>query len=1109
MFLIPILFFLSGFTALIYQMVWMRELILVFGASMFAISTLLTAFMGGLALGSWFFGKRADRYSNPLFVYALLELGIGGYAFLVPLFFSYLIPVYQSLSNLFDFSFYAFSLVRFVLAIVILLIPTALMGGTLPVLAQLYKTRETVGKGVGLLYAFNTFGAVMGVLGAGFVLLPALGLQKTVFLAAGMNGLISALAYFKGRGKTVEQPSLSLGGDAAKVSREPLVSKGERRQRHILLTVFAVSGFSAMIYEVVWTRILTLILGSTVYSYATMLATFLLGLAIGSFIFSILLKRFSKPLLLLATIQGGIAFFCFAGEFIFPLLPTAFFNFMGIFHTWSRVRAASKFLLSGAVMLIPTILMGGVFPLVIHILTSKGESEKKALGSIVGRAYAINTLGTIVGSFSVGFIFLPLLGIQKSLHLAVLTNTLLCMTLWSLLRGEGGAATSSLLRRRRWGFGIITAFFFIVIFTTPTWNPLMMSSDLFGKAAALDLLYYEEGISSTVTVVQHPTLAKRPHLTLAIDGKPNASTTGDMKTQLMVGHLPMLLAPQLRDVMLIGHGSGITTGAMAKHPFSRLVTLELEPAVIEASRYFDSFSGNILDDPRVTLVMDDARNYLLRNDDRFDVIVSEPSHPWRSGSAKLFTREFFEIGRAHLSEGGIFTQWIHFYGIRAPELKSVIKTFHSVFPQVLIFYTDSGDLILLGSVTPFRINRKQMSKRFSTNAVVMDLARVGIYSIFDLWSHFLLGPDEIETYVGDAELNTDDFTLVEFQTPKSLFEDTMSIHIAEMKAAASKGRNYLIRKEEPPAEQATAYYALSKGYLRYEKEDEAVEMITQGLLLNTTAEGEWLRGAVLQKVKDLQGAEEAWMRALDKDKTHGATLLSLAKFYQKQGAYKKAAPLLDLLWTAHPEIIRGYYYHGVNLYYQGRYEEALETLHRSRFFSEPFAYYYKSLTLGKLGREREAKRALGEFIVSLDETRKELETQPKKYEKLAYRETVAWRREVGILIPEEERMAQIFEKIVGTPLGHLYGGAGLFMLGFFDEAAEALEEGIKKMGRVAPGSVTYYYLGLTYKELGRFGEAEEAFDVFIKNHIFDPEDLRVVEAKKMLDRLKYVSGRDA
>lgn len=263
------------------------------------------------------------------------------------------------------------------------------------------------------------------------------------------------------------------------------------------------------------------------------------------------------------------------------------------------------------------------------------------------------------------------------------------------------------------------------------------------------------------------------------------------------------------------------------------------------------------------------------------------------------------------------------------------------------------------------------------------------------------------------------------------------------------------------------------------------------------------------KAKDLRGAEEAWKRALDRDPTHGDTLLSLAKFYQKQGAYKKAAPLLDLLWSTHPEIIKGYYPHGVNLYYQGKYEESLEALDRSRFFSEPFVHYYQSLTLKKLGREEEAKRALGQFIASLDETRKELETQPKKYKKLAYRARVAWRREIGILIPEEERMAQIFERVVSRPLSRLYGGAGLFILGRFEDAAVVLEKGIEELGRVAPGSVTYYYLGLTYKELGRTKEAEAAMEAFIQNHIFDPDDLRVLEAKRTLERLKQTRGRDA
>ncbi|MFQ5543699.1 MAG: fused MFS/spermidine synthase, partial [Nitrospiria bacterium] len=407
--LIPVLFFLSGFTALIYQMVWMRELILVFGASMFAISTLLTAFMGGLALGSWIFGKRADKFQNPLFIYALLEVGIGAYAFIVPLLFSILIPVYKSLSNLFEFSFYAFSLVRFILAILILLLPTVLMGATLPVLSQLYKNRKSVGRRVGLLYAFNTLGAVIGVLAAGFFLLPALGLQKTVFLAAGLNGLISLLAFFLGRLKSsvivpvLLPEKIDLPKKEKRTSQkvQPVLSRWDTLQRKVLLTVFAISGLSAMIYEVVWTRILTLILGSTVYSYATMLSTYLMGLAIGSFIFSLLLKRFFRPLLLLTLIQGGIALFGFLGEFVFPRLPDIFVEIMSTFHTWRLVRDTTKFILSAAVMLLPTILMGGVFPLVIHILTKQNPSKKESLGSIVGWAYAVNTVGTIIGSFAV------------------------------------------------------------------------------------------------------------------------------------------------------------------------------------------------------------------------------------------------------------------------------------------------------------------------------------------------------------------------------------------------------------------------------------------------------------------------------------------------------------------------------------------------------------------------------------------------------------------------------------------------------------------------------------------------------------------------------------
>ncbi len=1104
--LVPILFFLSGLTALLYQMVWMRELVLVFGASMFAISTLLTAFMGGLALGSWFFGKRADRYQNPLKTYGLLELGIGAYAFVVPVLFSSLVPIYQTLSSLFDFSFYAFSLVRFVLAVLILLLPTALMGGTLPVLAQRYKNQVSVGKGIGLLYAFNTFGAVIGVLSAGFFLLPMFGLQKTTFLAAALNAVIAFLAIALGKREARETlPDLAEAPAKRRSRQKEKISPEQRRLTRILFAVFAVSGFSAMIYEVVWTRILTLILGSTVYSYATMLSTYLLGLALGSFIFSLLLKRFQRPLMLLTFVQGGIALFAFGGEFVFPLLPTIFLKMMEVLHTWSKVRAATKFIISGAVMMIPTILMGGVFPLVIHILTSREKSESKPLGSIVGKSYAINTVGTIFGSFSVGFILLPLFGIQKSLHFAIMVNMLLALVLWFSVSRYEDAKSRVFEKNKVWATGGVFAFLFFMIFSAPPWDPLMMSSELFGQQAKLNMLYYKEGISATVTVVQHQTLAKIPHLTLAIDGKPNASTTGDMKTQLLVAHLPMLLAPDPKNVMLIGHGSGITTGSMIMHPIEKLITLELEPAVIEGSRFFDPFSHNVLDDPRVSLVEDDARNYLLRTDEQYDVIVSEPSHPWRSGSAKLFTKEFFQLGKEHLSSGGIFSQWIHFYGIRSTELKSVIKTFHSVFDEVLIFFTDAGDLIMLGSANPFNINREEMGRRISMPGVANDLARADVHSIYDLWAHFLLGPNEVDRFVGDAVLNTDDFTLVEFQTPKSLFEDTMSVHIAEMRGAASAGDNYLFEPETSDVEKAEGYLKIAEAFLRMEKLKEAGEMIEKAQGLHASAEGEWLRGRRFLKEDRRREAEEAWLRALEQDPTHQKTLLYLAMFYQSQGAFQRASTYLVNIGDDSLVGLKSAYYKGVDLYFRGEYDPALEYLRKGAVFSEPLSHYYESLVLEKLGREEDSKQALAKFIMGLDDWRKALEVEPKKFQHLPYRENVEWRRKVGILIPEEERMASIFERLIDDPLKSLYGGAGLYLLSRYEDAVQILEGGIDKLGRQAPGSIMYYYLGLSFQALGRDIDASNAYKSFIERHTLDDGDIRIIEAKKHIGLLHTAS----
>jgi tetratricopeptide (TPR) repeat protein len=396
----------------------------------------------------------------------------------------------------------------------------------------------------------------------------------------------------------------------------------------------------------------------------------------------------------------------------------------------------------------------------------------------------------------------------------------------------------------------------------------------------------------------------------------------------------------------------------------------------------------------------------------------------------------------------------------------------------------------------------EIAKRMETHAVRLDLARVDVYSPFDLWSYFLLGPNEIDRYVGDAALNTDDYTLVEFQTPKSLFEDTMSIHIAEMKGAARAGKHYLISAEEPAAAQAEGFFSLAKGYLRANKDDDAREMIQKGSAIRPSAEGDWLRGLLLQRRADRQGAEQAWLVALEKEPSHKEALLSLAKLYQEQGAFKKSGPFLARLRKEHPEKLEAAHYHGVGLYYQGEYEKALEELRLGVFFSEPFGHYYQSLVYDKLNRGPEAKEALENFFVSLNDWRKDLETDPKKFSTLPYAKLVEWRRQIGIEIPEEVRMAQLFQRVVNVPLNHLYGGTGLFILGYFKEAAAELQKGVRELGNQSTGSIAHYYLGLAYQKGGQLKQAEQELDIFVKHGAFDPKDPRIEAARKILDQIK-------
>jgi len=775
-------FLLSGLSSLIYEVLWVRMLILIFGSTTFAISTVLTGFMGGLALGSYLLGRYVDRSRYPIPLYGILEAGIGVYALLVPTLFSGLIPLYRWVWQSFHLNFYFFSLMQFLLVSLVLIVPTTFMGATLPILSKYYSRREDrLGLTVGSLYAVNTLGGILGTFFSGFFLLPALGVHLTTFLAALLNlsiGMIVLVVVKKG-GREKEGPV-----SEAKFSVSTF--SGERLSPWILGLVvfaFALSGFSSMIYEVTWSRVLAMILDSSTYAFTIMLTTFLIGIALGSFLMSRAIDRLKRPLLAFILIEIAIGASAFLSLFLFAELPYLFVVLYRTFSDSQNLILFSKFSLAAVVMILPTLFIGALFPLVVKLYTP----GLNRVGYSIGKAYSLNTIGCILGSFCGGFIFVPLIGIQNSILLAIGLNIFLAFLL--LLASSYRARALKLPLAAVLAIGTLGLSLHV-----PPWNPSLMSSGVYmyvrfvidlDRQQLMDrytqdadlLLFYKEGHSSTVSV--HRSKAS-DNIYLKVNGKVEASTVGDMPTQILLGQIPMLLSRSQEEVLVVGMGSGVTVGSVARHPARRITVAELEPAVVEASRHFSHVNYQVLEDPRVRVMTYDARNYLLVTADKYDVIISEPSNPWMAGVSNLFTREFFRLGSQRLKPGGIFCQWLQLYKISPDNLRSILGTFHQVFPHLLVFQVENYDLLILGSFEPLYIDPASLQERISQTKVEEDLKRINIDSPRALLAHFVLGTREVPELIQKAPVNTDDNALLEFSAPKSLYQDTSEENFKEL-----------------------------------------------------------------------------------------------------------------------------------------------------------------------------------------------------------------------------------------------------------------------------------------------------------------------------------------
>lgn len=926
---------LSGMSGLIYEVAWVRSLELIFGATTFAVATVLASFMGGLAAGSGVAGALAERLErhHPLRVYALFEVLIAGTALCVPLTFSLLVPLSRGIWNAFQASFAMFSLLRFLLCVVVLLVPTALMGATLPVLSRFASAGSNADGGeparrVGILFAVNTAGAVAGCAGAGLVLLPALGLLGTQRLAVALNLLAAAGAFtiatrfpFKARPPQAAASPATAGAAAEREAQAAPSSGLTARGATFLVGAYAVSGGVAMLYEVAWSRFLVLVLGSSTYSYTTMLTTFLVGLTLGAWVGTRVLRSKIDPMQAVGLAQLSTAVGTLFGLYVAGELPFLYVQFYDRLQVSPRGLVGVQMLLAAAVMFLPTLGLGAMFPLTIAGLAPAGSRATV----LVGRAYAWNTLGAIAGSVTAGFWLIPGLGSRNVLILGLLFNTALAIAAFLKTSNDSWSPA-----RRRAFLGMAALPVGILVFARPVWRTDILSSGIYRYAERYvglshsafnarvrqshgEFLFFDEGLTCTVSVFR-----TTQSLTLQVNGKPDASVPpgvpdplatgkpvplGDMPTQVLVAQLPLLVARQIDDVLLIGLGSGVTLGSVLTHKVKQVDTLELEHAVVQASRFFDGHSGAPLEDPRVHLIVNDARNDLLVSDRTYDVIISEPSNPWIPGAATLFTRDFFEIARSRLRPDGVLCQWIQLYELWPEDFQAILRSFQEVFPSIQIWRV-GYDAVLLGAPADIPLPVSQMFSRAS-NRVRADLSRIGVRGPEDLLAHFWIGGNDLKGAVAPGPINTDDNMRIEFVAPlRMLSRDPKRLarqakELDAMFRGRTNGALPLLRfPDADPVRRALFLARLSESTLERGHPEEAAVYASEAWRLDPQPESAYARAAALAaagREPEARAAREEGVRAFPGDAEIRRLLLdAAARSSDFQALEREAKALLAL-----------------------------------------------------------------------------------------------------------------------------------------------------------------------------------------------------------------------
>ena len=752
------LFFLSGATGLIYEIAWFRRLQLVFGVSIFAIGAVVSAFMLGLAMGSGWAGTTRWLRSRPLLAYGLLEAGIGAYALLFPALVVGVEHLYSSFFGLIGGHFLWLSALRFALSLLLLLPATFGMGATLPTLVRaVAPARAEVGRKAGWLYAVNTFGAAVGTLAAAFFMLEHLGIRGTIWLGAALNFLIAGTAF-------VFSPKLTETAGKAGQPQEQTPHKAADApglREYQAIGVVTLAGLISMAGEVVWTRALVFYVHNTTYAFSAILAVYLLGLAAGAGVAGRLSGGRRAVQWLCWTLVG----ICFGsvlaiaayrhlpwlirpllGETLAPALAALPDRSFWVVRTWVTALS-SIFLQAGAVLFVPAFLFGMVFPLAVGTVQAKAASPSL----LIGRLYAMNTLGSVAGTILGSFLLVPLLGTRGAL---VLLACLSAPAAWLVLNRAAAASRMCRVTAGLLALGLIGGLWL----AAPQGFYREMFASRFGK-----VLWFSEGISETIAICEHSDRSAWIHYS---DGR-GASGTTSFRGGWLYAHVPLLLHPAPRSALVICFGTGNTLGAASLHPLERVDGVELSSEVVKASSFFRESNHNVARNPGVRIIVEDGRNYLLGSQVRYDVITEEPPLVHTAGVVNLYSRDFYRLCARRLSDTGIMAVWLATWELEERDVRMLVRAFVEVFPCVSAWDSKHlGEWLLIGSKRPLSIDPEGLARRMGEPKLSQDLARIGVRTPAELLALYVKGEEFLKKFSQDVPPVTDDRSVVDYTTPR-------------------------------------------------------------------------------------------------------------------------------------------------------------------------------------------------------------------------------------------------------------------------------------------------------------------------------------------------------